>query len=194
MSGLLLIEHCAPTLAGIKTANLFSCSYGSTKELFSFLMCWNRELNPKGVYLKLMKAEGERALIYVYRKQGLAEDLKNEEAKRYLKLFGYDAKSLWDLEKVLKILKNRICREKDFPHEIGFFLGYPPADVVGFIENKGKNFKLSGCWKVYENVAQAEKSFSKYKKCRNVYKKVYESGKTVSLLTVPVRVKLDGLS
>ena len=28
---MLLIEHCAPTLARIKTANLFSCTYSDTK-------------------------------------------------------------------------------------------------------------------------------------------------------------------
>ncbi len=26
----------------------------------------------------------------------------------------------------------------DFPHEIGLLLGYPPEDVIGFIENRGQ--------------------------------------------------------
>ena len=36
-----------------------------------------------------------------------------------------------------------------FPHEIGIFLGYPLADVAGFIRNKGRNCKCIGTWKVY---------------------------------------------
>lgn len=187
MSELLLIEHCAPTLARIKTANLFSCSYGDWRALFCFLMCWNKELNAKGVYLRLMKVQSGRALIYVFRKDVLLKDLQREEASSKLKAFGYDTENIEDVENVLKTLKKRICTSEEFPHEIGFFLGYPPKDVVGFIENSGKNFKLSGCWKVYGDVDQAEKRFCMYKKCRDVYKRVYSAGKTVNRLTVPVK-------
>ena len=44
----------------------------------------------------------------------------------------------------LRQLSNRLCLEHDFPHEIGIFLGYPLEDVVGFIENQGKNYTCSG--------------------------------------------------
>ncbi|MCI6495901.1 MAG: DUF3793 family protein [Anaeromassilibacillus sp.] len=184
MSEMLLIEHCAPTLARIKTANLFSCTYSDTKTLIYFLIYWNKNLNPKGVYLRLMKAAGNRALIYVFRKSGLEEDLKDEQVNRYLKKLGYNTDSTED---VLNFLKKRICTQDDFPHEIGFFLGYPPEDVVGFIENNGKNFKFCGCWKVYSDVNEAEKRFHMYRKCKDVYKKIYSCGKSVNMLTVPVK-------
>lgn len=184
MSEVLLIEHCAPTLARIKTANLFSCAYGDTRTLLCFLLLWNKNLNPKGVYLKLMKAAGNRALIYVYRKNKLREDLKDERTKDCLEKLGYSTERV---EEVLNHLKRRICTMEEFPHEIGFFLGYPPQDVLGFIEHGGKNFKICGCWKVYSDVDEAEKRFNMYRKCRDVYKKVYSCGKTVDMLTVPVR-------
>ena len=88
---------------------------------------------------------------------------------------------------VIYFLKKRICTQDDFPHEIGFFLGYPPEDVVGFIENNGKNFKFCGCWKVYSDVNEAEKRFHMYRKCKDVYKKIYSCGKSVNMLTVPVK-------
>lgn len=184
MSELLLIEHCSPTLARIKTANLFSCTYKDIDTLFCFLKYWNKVLNSKGVYLKLMKAKDRRALIYVFRKSKLMEDLKDVSVKKNLENFGYNTENLTH---IFRHLKKRICSEKEFPHEIGFFLGYPPKDVIGFIENRGKNFKYSGCWKVYGNVAEAERKFNMYKKCKDVYKKVYSCGKTVNMLTVPVR-------
>lgn len=184
MSELLLIEHCAPTLARIKTASLFSCNYGDARTLLCFLIYWNKSLNPKGVYLKLMKASGSRALIYVFRKSGLEQDLKNRLTESYLKKLGYDTDST---DKVLNHLKKRICTQDVFPHEIGFFLGYPPEDVAGFIENKGKNFKLCGCWKVYGDVRRAEKRFDMYRKCRVIYRRFFDSGRTVDMLTVPVK-------
>lgn len=40
-------------------------------------------------------------------------------------------------------------RAAEFPHEIGFFFGYPAEDVFAFIREKGHNYKLVGDWKVY---------------------------------------------
>lgn len=50
---------------------------------------------------------------------------------------------------MLTRLAQRMEAVGDFPHEVGFFLGYPAEDVVGFIRNKGQNFKFCGRWKVY---------------------------------------------
>ncbi|HIU50062.1 MAG TPA: DUF3793 family protein, partial [Candidatus Limousia pullorum] len=122
--------------------------------------------------------------ILFFRKRGLEEDLKDEQANHYLKKLGYNTDST---DEVLNFLKKRICTQDDFPHEIGFFLGYPPEDVVGFIENNGKNFKFCGCWKVYSDVNEAEKRFHMYRKCKDVYKKIYSCGKSVNMLTVPVK-------
>jgi hypothetical protein len=53
-----------------------------------------------------------------------------------------------------------------FPHEVGFFLGYPPEDVIGFMENNGKGCKLCGTWKVYGDVEKARACFREYSLCR----------------------------
>ena len=45
---------------------------------------------------------------------------------------------------------------KNFPHEIGVFLGYPLDDVIGFIEHKP--YYLVGDWKVYQNVNEAKET------------------------------------
>ena len=58
----------------------------------------------------------------------------------------------------------RLSTGGDFPHEVGLFLGYPVEDVIGFIENKGKNCLCCGCWKCYSNACAAQKAFDKFRK------------------------------
>ena len=51
----------------------------------------------------------------------------------------------------------RVFRQAEtFPHEIGFFLAYPPDDVIGFIRHQGRDYKAMGLWKVYGDCEQAE--------------------------------------
>ena len=59
-----LVEYCSPTLAGIKTANLFNCQYGSHSraELAFIIALWNRRLNSKGVSLKVLRFSRGNAL------------------------------------------------------------------------------------------------------------------------------------
>ena len=91
-----------------------------------------------------------------------------------------------DAEEALVHLIERLSELEDggFPHEIGIFLDYPLGDVIGFIENAGRNFKCSGCWKVYCNECEAVKLFAKYKKCRDVYVRLWQQGRSVMQLTV----------
>lgn len=54
----------------------------------------------------------------------------------------------------------------DFPHEMGFFLGYPKEDVEGFIVNGGRNFLYAGYWKVYANRKAKISLFEKFENAR----------------------------
>lgn len=181
MSESLLVTYCAPTLAGIKTANLFSCQCGSRRSALLAVECWNRALNIKGVYAVLMRYRNKRALIYVYRPSRLIRDFENGEIRKFLNLFGYGKMSL---EQMLALLSERLNQAEDFPHEIGLFLGYPIDDVKGFIKNGGKNCKITGHWKVYDNQKRAEKLFCKYRKCTDIYCRKLGEGTTLQRLTV----------
>lgn len=44
-----LIGNCSPTLASLKTANLFSMPYESEKELSDQIGYWNQEMEGKGI-------------------------------------------------------------------------------------------------------------------------------------------------
>ena len=62
-----LIEHCSPTLASVKAANLFNAVTEDDQELAEQVKQWNRLMNPKGVKLLVLRNHGRRALVYVYR-------------------------------------------------------------------------------------------------------------------------------
>ena len=55
MSEDLVIRHCAPTLAGIKTGNLFSCACPCKAALTKELCRLNRKLVPKGIRILPLK-------------------------------------------------------------------------------------------------------------------------------------------
>ena len=86
MSEQLLVMHCSPTLAGIKTGSLFGCRCACRKKLFCILRRWNRMFNPKGVYVKAFCSRPGWFLIYVYRKNQLERDLFSPDACAFLEL------------------------------------------------------------------------------------------------------------
>ena len=132
-----LIFHCSPTLAGLKTANLFSLSSCPGCALEPLLNEWENRLSSKGVALcPLRRNDHASPLVYVYRPSKLARDLKRPGVSEFLLSLGYPSTHP---EQALKHLASRIEAIQSFPHEIGLFLGYPLADVVGCIENSGKN-------------------------------------------------------
>ena len=157
-----LAFHSAPTLLGIKCANLISLSLeefeiGFHSELF------NRKAVSKGLKSRILCCCGTKALLFVYSERLLSARLSDPDAKALLADCGYTD---FSIEGCLERLSQRISGGNDFPHEIGIFLGYPMEDVRGFIENKVGNFKLCGCWKVYGCEESARRTFENYEKCR----------------------------
>lgn len=181
MSEELLIRHCSPTLAGIKTGNLFTSTYSSEEEVVEMVREYNRTLGPKGLRILPMCYRKGRVLIYVYRPQKLKEDLEDISACRVLERKGYPCESS---ERCVVKLAGRLREKEEFPHEIGLFLGYPPEDVKGFMENKNEGCKCTGFWKVYGDEEKARKLFAKYQKCINIYYSQWSLGKSVERLTV----------
>lgn len=181
MSEELLIRHCAPTLAGMKTGNIFTCAYTSMAEVMKIVRSLNRRLVPRGLRVVPMKVLENRVLIYVYRPGKLTEDFSKTEVRSILQKYGYKEHS--PQQCVIRLME-RLQKQQDFPHEIGLFLGYPAEDVKGFIENKAACSKCVGCWKVYGDAEAAEKTFAKYRKCTEVYCEQWKKGKAIERLTV----------
>lgn len=179
-----LIRHCSPTLAGMKTGCMFVYKYSRENELMSLLGDYNVRLSGRGVRMTILRANGRSALIYVYRPDYLKKDLKNGMAVNILSESGY---SRQDPGFCLTELCRRLRDDEGFPHEIGLFLGYPPSDVRGFMNSPSEGVKCVGCWKVYGNQKEAEKTFAKYKKCKAAYLRAVKKGKPLEYLIVDNR-------
>ena len=119
MSEDLLIRHCSPTLAGIKTGNLFSCVCPCRKELTRLVSGLNKKLVPMGIRILPLRVCQGRALIYVYRPHALENDLMDHQARELLLRYGYTPENL---NACVMHLIRRLQSEKEFPHEIGLFL------------------------------------------------------------------------
>jgi len=179
----IFVRYCSPTLAGIKTANLFSYCFKNKNEMRESVRGWNAALVKKGVRVLPLAFRGGRALIYVYRPSKLKRDLQRADVCSLLKKRGYVSE---EPERCIVQLMRRLIDGGEFPHEIGLFLGYPPEDVRGFIENKATGYKCIGEWKVYGDVERAKKTFEQYKKCTEVYCALFAQGKSMEQLTVAV--------
>ena len=168
--------HCAPALAGIKAGNLVSLSPEEIPDLYRRLEEYRRALWDCGVRFELLCDCGRRALLLVYRPALLARSLEQPEARRILDQAGYPA---GPLPALLAYLKTRLADVADFPHEIGLFLDYPPADVEGFQRWGGRDCKLCGHWKVYSDVDRARRLFRQYDRCRSVLLRRVSMGLTI---------------
>lgn len=181
MSDEYVIRHCAPTLAGIKTGTIFRCNYVSKDELINDIRNLNKRLVCKGLRILPLKFSKKRALIYIFRPKKLSIDLTHKDAVPLLQKHGYNTENCDDC--VVRLIQ-RLHYEKEFPHEIGLFLGYPPEDVYGFIKNRACNCKCVGYWKVYGDVEAAKKKFAQYNKCSKLYYEQWTKGKDIERLTV----------
>lgn len=176
-----LISHCAATLAGQKPGSLF-CWRSEDKDLFCRLVALKAELKPRGIHIRLLCRCDGAYQVYVHRPEQLRRLLARPDIMVFLWEQGYE--NLLDVEAVLSQLAWRFQHQKQFPHELGLFLGYPLADVRGFMENKGKNYLINGLWKVYDKEEACRQRFALYRRIREVYLHCYRMGISISRLTV----------
>ncbi|MDR1232590.1 MAG: DUF3793 family protein [Spirochaetaceae bacterium] len=158
---LTLARHCAPVLLGKKPSALFP------KPVW-----WDALLPQRaaaGDLHFLLLRRNKTGPVFAYSPQLLPRTLESEEARETLGALGYpvDAEDWGErTARCLAFLERRFRESADFPHEVGFFLGYPPDDVVGFMRHRGNRCKLCGMWKVYGDVPKAVALFAEYAKCR----------------------------
>ena len=176
-----LVRQCAPTLAGLKLGNLFCLDSANGVVLCKILARWNQMLNPKGVNARVVAERCGRYFIYVYRNSALQNLGNCCEVRNFLKGFGY---AKYDVESLLNFFQVRMTHSVCFPHEVGVFLGYPLDDVKDFIAYGGKNYKMIGCWKVYNDVPNSMHIFEVYKKCHKIFNERFEQGDSLEELTV----------
>ncbi len=155
-----IATQCAPLLAGIKVSNLFIVPENKAEDA-------KRLLEETGFSVTLLSQKENRMVYLVYRAKELSSYLAGQEVWNLLRELGYGKVTMSEL---LDSVRERYEAHQNgggkFPHELGLALGYPPADVRGFMEQEGKNFLYSGYWKVYDNVAETKQLFRAFEKAR----------------------------
>lgn len=152
--------QCAPLLTGLKMSNLLHVRADQKEEVF-------RLFQNSPVSCRVLYEWKDRISLLLYREKQLERYISRDEIRSLLDSFGYEGMGLEEIIKRLSIrYQNHMEGCRQFPHEIGLLLGYPPEDVTGFIENEGKNFLYSGYWKVYGNPTEARRIFEGYDRAR----------------------------
>ena len=120
-----LVEQCATTLAGVKPASLFRYQGADKRQPREAAARWAKELAPYGITVRVLKycPQTGACLIYLYRAGWLRSILSEPSTRAFLAGQGYGADQ--SCQELLRQLSRRLCLEREFPHEIGVFLGYP---------------------------------------------------------------------
>lgn len=178
-----LVQHCAPTLAGMKPGSIFCVKPPVPEVVRQRVKMWNERLAPLGLSIQILlerPAPGPM-IVYVYRRNLLEKTLSDRDCQHFLERTGYQRA---DLDGMLTQLAHRLQTRSEFPHEIGVFLGYPLQDVIGFIENRGQNFTCCGSWKSYSDPVEIQARFACYRRCIHTYVKLFEQGIPLEKLAV----------
>ena len=152
--------QCAPLLTGRKISNLLTVD----KRFRSAVL---RLFRSSAVSCYVLYESDDRITFLLYVREKLEE-------------FGCSGCMLSKiLYRVSERYRAHMEGKGDFPHEIGLLLGYPPEDVIGFIENRGQNPLYIGYWKVYSNLEECRKVFAGYDQAREKVIHMVSSGMTV---------------
>lgn len=177
-----LIENCSPTLAGIKPASLVRLKYESREQANADIREMNRNIFlGKGLRAVPLRYTKDSILLLIYRPDVLEKRLSDRRIREYLEARGYVCSSI---TRCIVRLAERIRSSGEFPHEIGIFLGYPLADVIGFTEHRDEGCKLTGYWRVYGDEAGARHTFDQYRSCTACYLRSWRRGADLNSLTV----------
>ena len=140
--------QCAPLLTGRKISNLLTVD----KRFRSAVL---RLFRSSAVSCYVLYESDDRITFLLYVRKKLEAYLRTEKVKKLMEEFGCSGCILSKiLYRVSERYRAHMEGKGDFPHEIGLLLGYPPEDVIGFIENRGQN-PLEECRKVFAGYDQA---------------------------------------
>ncbi len=152
--------QCAPLIAGIKISNLFIIENDTLYDAV-------RSLEKLKLSYFILLRTADKTTFLLYDEEGLKKYLSEDGVRKLLRKMGYGCCNLIDTLRCFRIKYRQYASEnKGFPHELGLFLGYPPEDVSGFIENCGENSLYTGYWKVYADLPAKLKLFRRYERAK----------------------------
>lgn len=202
-----LVVGAAGVISGVKPASLFNfvprrCPpdshepHAARKAEREVVLVGARGLGCFGVTLAALDRRGGRTALFAYRANDLARILANPDCAAFLTYMGYDVTGVGG---VVGELRRRMAayygardRTAPFPHEVGVLLGYPLADVRGFMS--GARETCRGPWKAYGSARAAQARFRRVARCEGRCRERFEQGESLGeLLELPVTQFVVGL-
>ncbi|MCR5796674.1 MAG: DUF3793 family protein [Eubacterium sp.] len=174
----MMVMNCAPLLKGMKSSVIITIPTRLTDILI-------RELSLTPYKYIIFKRDSKKTLLMLYHAERLADYLSDPKVMSGLNKYGYSLNTCKSKEGILISALSRLTGRMrgyydglcGFPHETGYFLQYPIKDIEMFVLNDGKNFIMTGYWKVYDNPDKAKKTFKAYDKAREDLVRSVISGK-----------------
>lgn len=191
-----LVCHAGAVIEGAKPAAIFGLSmrsfaggqwrHLSREALDEALRAYAQALPDYGVRLAVPFRSGKRVVLLVWRPELLAAALASAESIGILRERGYRGSTEREL---VRELRQRLCEHyrvpksvkgRDFPHEIGVFLGYPASDVRAFMA--GEEPVCVGTWKAYGDERSARRRFQLIKQHERHCKGRFAAGEPLGAL------------
>lgn len=119
----------------------------------------------------ILREDGDGALVLFFDRKNLVQTLNSAENMACLGRYGYLATD--DLDAHLARLKRNFAG-RDFPHEIGIFIGYPAKDVIGFIEKAAPTAVAKGDWRVFGDAGESVNRMRLYRKVFDAAGKIFD--------------------
>lgn len=167
-----LIEILGPVILGSKPSEILNIS-SKDKDKKSKLNDINSFFSncSKLTYNVINISDGGIRIIFI-NKISLSNVLNNKKCLNFLKFIGYPSE--YNIDNYINILINKL-NSKDFPHEIGIFLGYPLKDVVGFMGYGNYKFCKTRYWRVYGDESISDKICNTFINDRSKMKSLLEN-------------------
>lgn len=159
----LVAYGAAPTLLCKKPSTLLNLADNSHRLYHSWLTCGGEVCQTLGLQSYQLNKSPNTLNVLFYNEPELRSCLDSEINRSLLERMGYD--SSYSVASDLLILEKHF--ERQCPHEVGVFLGFPVDDVVGFIRNQGRHYLINSYWKVYSRPLDAIRTFKAYDEARD---------------------------
>ncbi len=133
---------------GVKPAEILNVSQAKLTQCI---------LLKKPLRFKILGKKNDKYKLFVYNPKKLEETINNKYTLKYLKQLGYSKH--FNLDNYVTTLTNKLKYNHSFPHEIGFFLGYPVKDVLGFMGLTQLPLAKTMGWQMYGNTDSSEQLY-----------------------------------
>ena len=212
-----IVLWCAPVLDGTKPGAMFSFPYTMKPleeikvdvpqvllidEFRTVLDSCRAQLRGTGVQICVLAWREHGALVYVFRPDLVKWALSQEQTVENLEGLGYPVGCLTScIQELKRRLRDFDALERkrdfwDFPHEMGYFLGYPAMDVMAYTRFRGNGYVVDGEWRAYgckHRACAMKRLFKFYESCTEAYWNMYTSGATLADMAALGNVNLERL-